>query len=58
MPKPKKKDSPQEQAARFRADVEKLIGTGELNPTDAEKALDKLVREGASSHHPTDDGGD
>lgn len=43
MPKPRKKETPQEQAARFRAEVEKLVAAGELSPTDADKALDKVV---------------
>lgn len=47
MPKAKKKETPQEQAARFRAEVEKLVAAGELNPTEAEEALDRLVRKSA-----------
>lgn len=46
MPKKKRKDSQAEQSARFRAEVEKLIEAGELSPTDAEAALDRLVSEG------------
>jgi hypothetical protein len=34
----------QEQSDRFKSDAESLIQAGELNPTDAEAALDKLVR--------------
>lgn len=43
MPKAKKTETPQEQARRFQAEVEKLVAAGELSPTEAEKALDKLV---------------
>lgn len=44
MPKPKKqKETPQEQARRFQAEVERLAAAGELSPTEAEKALDRLV---------------
>jgi hypothetical protein len=48
MPKKKRKETPEEQSARFRAEVERLVAAGELSPTDAEAALDRLVR--ASSH--------
>ncbi len=45
MPKPKKKkETPQEQARRFQSEVEKLAAAGELSPTEAEEALDSLVR--------------
>ena len=44
MPKKKRTESQAEQSARFLAEVERLIAAGELNPTDAEEALDKLVR--------------
>ena len=45
MPKKKQKETPEEQSARFRAEVERMIADGELNPTEAEKALDRLVRD-------------
>ena len=44
MPKKKSKETPEEQSARFRAEVERLIAAGELNPTDAVEAMDRLVR--------------
>ena len=44
MPKKKRKETPEEQSARFRAEVEKLVAAGELSPTEADEALDKLVR--------------
>ena len=44
MPKSKKKETPQEQAARFRAEVEKLVAAGELNPTEADEKFDALIR--------------
>ena len=47
MPKKKLNETPEEQSARFRAEVEKLVAAGELSPTEAETALDKLVREAA-----------
>lgn len=45
MPKKKHKETPQEQSARFKAEVERMIEAGELSPIDADAALDKLVRE-------------
>lgn len=44
MPKRKKTESPKEQSARFRAEVERMIAAGELNPTEADDVLDDLVR--------------
>lgn len=50
MPKKKLKETPEEQSARFQAEVQKLIDAGELSPTEAETALDKLVRKSTSSN--------
>lgn len=44
MPKKKNKETQAEQSARFVRDTETMIRTGELVPTDADAALDKLVR--------------
>lgn len=44
MPKKKRKETPAEQSARFKKEAEKLIKDGELNPTEAGKALDKVVK--------------
>lgn len=44
MPKKAKPESQAEQSERFKNDAQKLIDVGELNPTEAEEALDKLVR--------------
>ena len=44
MPKKKLKETQEEQSARFRAEVERMIADGELSPTEAEKALDALVQ--------------
>lgn len=48
MPSKKVHESNAKQAARFRSEAQKLIDAGELNPTEAEEALDKLVRKGAA----------
>ena len=52
MPKKQNKETPKQQAARFAAEVERLIAAGELSATEAEAALDTLVRKGRdrSSH--------
>lgn len=52
MPKQSKKETPKQQAARFAAEVERLIEAGELSPTEADAALDSLVKR-ASSPLPT-----
>jgi hypothetical protein len=44
---PKRKEpplTPAEQSARFNAEVQRLIDAGELSPTDADAALDKIVQ--------------
>lgn len=48
MPKKQHSETPEEQSARFRAEVERLIAAGELSPTEADEAMDKLVRKAAS----------
>ena len=47
MPKKKTQETQAEQSARFHAEVERLIDAGELNPTEAEDALDRLLSESA-----------
>ena len=49
MPRKKNPESPEDQAKRFKAKVRELIAAGELSPTEADAALDKLVRR--SAHH-------
>jgi hypothetical protein len=48
MSKGKQKETPQEQAKRFQAEVERLAAAGELSPIEAEKALDALVSKALS----------
>jgi hypothetical protein len=38
------RDAQVEQNLRFRVEVQKRIDAGELNPTEADEALDNLVR--------------
>ena len=42
MPKKKVNETHAEQSARFRAEVERMIAAGELNPTEADERFEKL----------------
>lgn len=44
MPKKKVQETQAEQSERFKKAVRDMIDAGELNPTDADEALDKLTR--------------
>lgn len=50
MPKKKTAESQNEQSARFRAEVERLIAAGELSPTAADEAIDRILT--GSGHGP------
>jgi polyhydroxyalkanoate synthesis regulator phasin len=52
MPKKANPESPEDQAKRFREKVQELVDAGELNPTDADAALDKLLRRSRASPAP------
>ena len=54
MPKKKNQETQAEQSARFLAEVERLIAAGELNPEEAEEALDRLVRSRSLAHYASD----
>lgn len=43
MPKKKNAESQKEQSERFRKTVRDLVAAGELNPTDADSAFEKLI---------------
>lgn len=43
MPKKKRKETAEEQSARFRAEVERMIADGELNPTEAEERFERIL---------------
>ncbi len=53
MPKKKREESPEEQSKRFREETQKLIDAGELNPTEAEDRMDRLIRQ-LSEHKGND----
>jgi polyhydroxyalkanoate synthesis regulator phasin len=43
MPKKKNQESQAEQSERFRNAVRDLVAAGELNPTEADEALSRMV---------------
>lgn len=43
MPKKQYSETPEEQSQRFRSEVERLIAAGELSPTEADAAFERLV---------------
>ena len=43
MPKKKLNESPDEQSARFRAEVERMIAAGDLNPTEADERFERAM---------------
>jgi polyhydroxyalkanoate synthesis regulator phasin len=47
MPKKKKPETQEEQSERFRAAVRQMIADGELNPTEADEAFDRLMKSSA-----------
>lgn len=44
MPKKKNQESQEEQSERFKKTVADLVAAGELNPTEADEALEGLVK--------------
>lgn len=44
MPKKKNAETQAEQSARFKAEVARLIAAGELNPTEADNVMERLIR--------------
>jgi polyhydroxyalkanoate synthesis regulator phasin len=51
MPKKGKTESQAEQSERFKRDAQRLVDAGELNPTEADKALDSIVRKASLRRH-------
>lgn len=45
MPKRSKPERPEEQSERFRREAQRLIDAGELDPAEAERALDSIVKQ-------------
>lgn len=42
MPEKKHKETPEEQGERYKRNAQRLIDAGELNPTEADAALERL----------------
>ena len=45
MPKKKNEESQADQSERFKKAVQELVDAGELSPTDADSAMDTLVKQ-------------
>lgn len=45
MPKKLRHESQAEQSERFKRDAQRLIDAGELSPTEAERALETVVKQ-------------
>jgi hypothetical protein len=58
MPKKKNPETPEQQAARFRREAQKLVDAGLLTLTEGETALDAFVRSGAGGRSAQDEAGD
>lgn len=43
MPTKSRKETQEEQSARFIEEVQRLVDAGELNPTEADEALSALI---------------
>jgi hypothetical protein len=43
MPKKMHQETPEEQSERFRKEVQRLIEAGELNPTEADAAFERVL---------------
>ena len=52
MPKKKNQESQEEQSERFKKTVADLVAAGELNPTEADEAFEKLVNRSVLSVPP------
>lgn len=52
MPKKANPETQKEQSERFKRDAQRLVDAGELSPTDAEKALDALVKRAVNKPSP------
>lgn len=48
MAEKKAPETPEDQSERFKREAQKLIDAGELNPTDAARRLDSLVRKSSA----------
>ncbi len=52
MPKRKNPETPEQQSERFRREAQKRLDADELNPTEADAAIDRMIRENIKRHGP------
>lgn len=52
MPKKKNQESQEEQSERFKKTVADLAAAGELNPTDADEAFERLLTRVSGAQEP------
>lgn len=45
MPKKQSQETSEDQSERFKREAQKLIDAGELNPTDADEVVERLLRD-------------
>lgn len=58
MPKKKNPESQEQQSERFRKAVTDLVDAGDLNPTEADAAMDRMVKAGARKRPESSDSSD
>jgi hypothetical protein len=52
MPKRKNPETPEQQSERFRREAQKRLDAGEPNPSEADAAIDRMIRENIKRHGP------
>lgn len=52
MPRKQNELTPEEQSERFREAVREMIARGDLDPAEADRALDAMVKRAASATSP------
>ena len=55
MPKKQNLETQAEQSERFKKTVAALVAAGELNPVEADAAMDRMVKAGAQKRPESDD---
>jgi polyhydroxyalkanoate synthesis regulator phasin len=58
MPKKKLQETQEEQSKRFRQTVRDLVAAGELNPTEADSAMEKVLKAGTQKRLESSDSSD
>jgi hypothetical protein len=50
MPKRKNPETPEQQAERFKREAQKRLDAGQPTPSEAEAAIDRMIRENIKLH--------